>query len=111
MSKYQDRLLRTYESHPDFISPEGFKNEVVAMLREPIGDLCISRPKSRLTWGIDIPFDPRYVTYVWFDALINYVSALKFIEEKNSLKNFGRKQNILSARILSNRTAFSGRPC
>jgi len=77
MSKYQDRLLRHIQSHPDFIRPEGFKNEVVAMLREPIGDLCISRPKSRLTWGIEIPFDPRYVTYVWFDALINYVSALK----------------------------------
>jgi methionyl-tRNA synthetase len=77
MSKYQDRLLRHIQSHPDFIRPEGFKNEVVAMMREPIGDLCISRPKSRLSWGIEIPFDPRYVTYVWFDALINYVSALK----------------------------------
>jgi len=77
MSKYQDRLLRHIEEHPDFIRPAGFKNEVVAMLREPIGDLCISRPKSRLKWGIEIPFDQRYVTYVWFDALINYVRALK----------------------------------
>lgn len=77
MSKYQDRLLRHLEEHPDFIRPQGFRNEVMAMLREPIGDLCISRPKSRLTWGIEIPFDQRYVTYVWFDALINYVSALK----------------------------------
>lgn len=77
MGKYQERLLRHIEAHPDFIRPEGFRNEVVAMLREPIGDLCISRPKSRLTWGIEIPFDKRYVTYVWFDALINYVSALK----------------------------------
>jgi methionyl-tRNA synthetase len=77
MSKYQDQLLRHIQAHPDFIRPEGFKNEIVAMLREPIGDLCISRPKSRLTWGIELPFDGRYVTYVWFDALINYVSALK----------------------------------
>ncbi|HSK31775.1 MAG TPA: methionine--tRNA ligase [Candidatus Limnocylindria bacterium] len=77
MSKYQERLLRHIEEQPDFIRPEGFKNEVVAMLREPIGDLCISRPKNRLTWGIEMPFDDRYVTYVWFDALINYVSALK----------------------------------
>lgn len=77
MSKYQDRLLRHLEEHPDFIRPEGFKNEIAAMLREPVGDLCISRPKSRLTWGIELPFDQRYVTYVWFDALINYVSALK----------------------------------
>ncbi|HXG51466.1 MAG TPA: methionine--tRNA ligase [candidate division Zixibacteria bacterium] len=77
MSKYQDRLLEHIEQNPDFIRPEGFRNEVMAMLREPIGDLCISRPKARLTWGIEIPFDQRYVTYVWFDALINYVSALK----------------------------------
>lgn len=78
MSKYQDALLKHIEQKPDFIRPEGFKNEVMAMLREPIGDLCISRPKSRLTWGIEMPFDDRYVTYVWFDALINYVSALKY---------------------------------
>ena len=77
MSKYQQRLVRHVEEHPDFIRPEGFKNEVLAMLREPIGDLCISRPKARLNWGIEIPFDQRYVTYVWFDTLINYVSALK----------------------------------
>ena len=82
MSKYQDQLLRHIEDQPDFIRPEGFKNEVVAMLREPIGDLCISRPKSRLTWGIEMPFDDRYVTYVWFDALINYVSALKYKGEE-----------------------------
>jgi methionyl-tRNA synthetase len=49
---------------------------VLALLREPIGDLCISRPKSRLAWGIELPFDDRYVTYVWFDALLNYASAL-----------------------------------
>lgn len=77
MSKYQDRLRSHIEEHPDFIRPEGYRNEVLAMLREPIGDLCISRPKSRLNWGIEIPFDRQYVTYVWFDALINYASALK----------------------------------
>ena len=77
MGKYQDRLREHIKSHPAFIRPEGYRNEVLGMLREPIGDLCISRPKSRLTWGIEIPFDNRYVTYVWFDALINYVSALK----------------------------------
>ncbi|MGE5220640.1 MAG: methionine--tRNA ligase [Chloroflexota bacterium] len=83
MSKYQEPLLRhIQEEQPDFIRPEGFKNEVVAMLREPIGDLCISRPKSRLTWGIEMPFDDRYVTYVWFDALLNYVSALKYRGEE-----------------------------
>ena len=57
MSKYQDHLLRHIETHPQFIRPEGYRNEVLAMLREPVEDLCISRPKSRLTWGIELPFD------------------------------------------------------
>jgi len=77
MSAYQDRLLALLEERPDLIVPEGYRNEVLGMLREPIGDLCISRPKARLTWGIELPFDDRYVTYVWFDALLNYVSALE----------------------------------
>jgi methionyl-tRNA synthetase len=77
MSAYQDRLLALLTERPDLIVPEGYRNEVLGMLREPIGDLCISRPKSRLTWGIELPFDDRYVTYVWFDALLNYVSALE----------------------------------
>jgi len=76
MSAYQERLRALLEERPHFIQPEGYRNEVLAMLRDPIGDLCISRPKTRLTWGIELPFDDRYVTYVWFDALLNYVSAL-----------------------------------
>jgi methionyl-tRNA synthetase len=77
MSKYQDDVRRHIESHPEFIRPEGYRNEALAMLREPLGDLCISRPKARLSWGIEIPFDRGYVTYVWFDALLNYVSGLE----------------------------------
>jgi methionyl-tRNA synthetase len=76
MGAYQERLVATLEKQPDLIVPDGYRREVLALLRDPIGDLCISRPKSRLTWGITVPFDDRYVTYVWFDALINYVSAL-----------------------------------
>jgi methionyl-tRNA synthetase len=78
MSKYQEWLIRHIEAHPDFIRPERYRNEALAFLREPLEDLCISRPRSRLTWGIPLPFDDRYVTYVWFDALINYVSALGY---------------------------------
>jgi len=78
MGKYQQWLISHIEEHPDFIRPERYRNEVLAFLREPLGDLCISRPKSRLTWGITLPFDERYVTYVWFDALLNYVSALGY---------------------------------
>ncbi len=76
MSRHQEWLVKHIETHPDFIRPERYRNEVLAFLREPLEDLCISRPKSRLQWGIPLPFDENYVTYVWFDALINYVSAL-----------------------------------
>ena len=76
MSAYQDWLRRYLESHPDVVQPERFRNELLGFLREPLQDLSISRPKSRLQWGIPLPFDDRFVTYVWFDALLNYVSAL-----------------------------------
>ncbi len=75
MSKYQDWLIEHYEKNPDSIVPGFRRNEVLGFLREPLGDLCISRPKSRLSWGIEIPWDSDYVTYVWFDALLNYYSA------------------------------------
>ncbi|ACV67617.1 methionine--tRNA ligase [Desulfohalobium retbaense] len=76
MQKYQDWLVQYIQDNPGFIQPERYRNEVLGMLREPLDDLCISRPKTRLTWGIELPFDDRYVTYVWFDALINYITAL-----------------------------------
>jgi len=78
MSKYQDWLIKHLEDHPSFIQPERYRNEVLGFLREPLQDLSISRPKTRLQWGIPLPFDDQYVTYVWFDALINYVSALGY---------------------------------
>ena len=76
MGKYQDWLIQYIKDHPDFIRPERYKNEILAFLREPLVDLCISRPKGRLSWGITLPFDEDYVTYVWFDALINYITGL-----------------------------------
>ncbi len=76
MSKYQQALIDYINSHPNFIRPQNRKNEVLGFLRQPLGDLCISRPKSRLSWGIEIPFDSNYVTYVWFDALLNYATAV-----------------------------------
>ena len=78
MSKYQEWLITHIEEHPGFIQPERYRNEVLGFLREPLQDLSISRPRSRLQWGIPLPFDDGYVTYVWFDALINYASALGF---------------------------------
>jgi len=81
MSKYQDWLIEYIKSHPDYIQPVSRKNEVLGFLRNPLGDLCISRPKSRLSWGIPLPFDNNYVTYVWFDALVNYISIPGFITD------------------------------
>jgi methionyl-tRNA synthetase len=77
MSRYQDWLIKHYEDNPDAVLPAFRLNEVKGFLKQPLGDLCISRPKSRLDWGIPIPWDDDYVTYVWFDALINYFSATK----------------------------------
>ena len=76
MSKYQSWLIDYVNQHPDFIRPERYRNEILGFLRDPLQDLSISRPRTRLTWGVPLPFDDKYVTYVWFDALINYVSAL-----------------------------------
>ncbi len=76
MSAHQDWLRDYLETHPDVVQPERYRNELLGFLREPLQDLSISRPTSRLQWGIPLPFDDRFVTYVWFDALLNYVSAL-----------------------------------
>jgi len=76
MSKYQDWLIKHLEDNPGFIQPDRYRNEVLGFLREPLQDLSISRPTSRLEWGIPLPFDDKYVTYVWFDALLNYYSAV-----------------------------------
>ena len=106
MGNYQDRLSEHIERYPDFIRPEGYRNEVLGMLREPIGDLCISRPKSRLNWGIGIPFDERYVTYVWFDALLNYVSALKLHGEDIFQKYWPSAQHFIGKDILKPHGVF-----
>lgn len=79
LSKYQGWLLEYLQAHPNFIKPVSRYNEVLSFLiNNTLTDLCISRPKSRLSWGIEIPFSPEHVTYVWFDALINYISAVGF---------------------------------
>ncbi len=74
LEPYRARLLQHLADHPEFIVPGFRRNELLGALEKPLDDLCISRPKSRLTWGIPLPFDENYVTYVWFDALVNYYS-------------------------------------
>lgn len=80
MSKYQGRLIKYIEDNPSYILPDTRRNEVLGFLKNNVlGDLCISRPKQRLSWGISLPFDENYVTYVWFDALVNYFSATRYL--------------------------------
>ena len=88
MSQYQNRLVKHIEAHPDFIRPRSRSNEVLGFLQKPLEDLSISRPTSRLAWGIPLPFDSNYVTYVWFDALVNYISALEYLRPSPSFDRY-----------------------
>lgn len=76
LSPYQDWLVDYIRTHEDFIFPRYRAKQVLEFLKEPLNDLCISRPRERLEWGISLPFDENFVTYVWFDALLNYYSAV-----------------------------------
>ncbi|MBN2378329.1 methionine--tRNA ligase [candidate division WOR-3 bacterium] len=86
MSKYQDWLVNHIKENPSFIEPERHRNKVLSFLDDPLADLCISRPKDRLPWGIPLPFDDNYVTYVWFDALINYLTGIGYPDGANFAK-------------------------
>jgi methionyl-tRNA synthetase len=89
MGQYQDRLIEHIKQHPNFIRPESRRNEILGFLTtQKLGDLSISRPKSRLSWGIELPFDHNYVTYVWFDALVNYISALEYLRPEPLFDRF-----------------------
>lgn len=88
MSKYQNWLIEYINSHPDFILPLIRRNEMLSFLKNPLNDLCISRPKTRLSWGISLPFSPGHVTYVWFDALINYISVCGYNSDEDRFKKF-----------------------
>lgn len=100
MSNYQQWLIDFIKENPDFIRPERYRNEVLAFLKEPLEDLCISRPKKRLSWGISLPFDDNYVTYVWFDALINYISAIDYPDGDNFKKFWPVAQHLIAKDIL-----------
>jgi len=106
MSRYLEPLRRHIEEHPECIQPDRYRNEVLGMLREDLGDLCISRPKARLTWGIELPFDPNFVTYVWFDALINYISALGYPHEERFRKFWPGVHHVVAKDILKPHAVF-----
>jgi len=83
MSKYADRLLKHIEEHPEFIQPVSRRNEMVSFIKSGLEDLCVSR--TTFNWGIPVPFNPKHVIYVWVDALTNYISALGYGTEDDSL--------------------------
>ncbi|NKB68832.1 MAG: methionine--tRNA ligase [Candidatus Latescibacteria bacterium] len=106
MDKYRSWLREHIEANPDFIRPVGYRNEVLSLLSEPIGDLSISRPRSRVPWGIPLPWDEEHVTYVWFDALINYISALDFDEGEKFARFWPAAQHLIGKDILKPHAVF-----
>jgi len=106
MSKYLDWLKEYILTHPDFIRPERYRNEALAMLESgALEDLCISRPKARLSWGIELPFDTNFVCYVWFDALISYLSALGYPDGRE-YREFWPGQHLVAKDILKPHAVF-----
>lgn len=107
MSKYQDWLIRHIEENPGFIQPDFRRNETLGFLRKPLGDLCISRPKARLAWGIELPFDAEYVTYVWFDALVNYISAVGYKQDEEQFaRRWPCQVHLIGKDILTTHTVY-----
>ena len=103
-----DWLVNHIQEHPDFIRPERYKNETLSMLREEsgLGDLCISRPKERLDWGIELPFDSNYVCYVWFDALINYLTGIGYPDGPDFERYWGVAEHFVAKDILKPHAIF-----
>jgi methionyl-tRNA synthetase len=108
MSDHFEWLVGYIDEHPDFIRPERYRNEVLGMLREDsgLGDLSISRPKSRLDWGIELPFDRNYVCYVWFDALINYLTGIGYASGPGFTKLWGAAEHCIGKDILKPHAIF-----
>lgn len=106
MEKYQPWLIDHLERHPDFVRPAAYRREVLGMLREPLGDLSISRPRERVPWGIPLPWDEGHVTYVWFDALINYASALGFPDGERYRRFWTSARHLIGKDILKAHAVF-----
>lgn len=99
IQQYQEWLVDYIKKNEDFIFPRFRAKQVMEFLKEPLNDLCISRPKERLEWGIELPFDSGYVTYVWFDALVNYISAIGYGTDEFS-KNWPADFHVIGKDIL-----------
>jgi methionyl-tRNA synthetase len=86
MSKYADRLLKHIEEHPEFIQPESRRNEMISFIKSGLEDLCVSR--TTFQWGIPISFAPGHVIYVWFDALVNYLTAIGYLDDEQKFNRY-----------------------
>ncbi|MEN6413806.1 MAG: methionine--tRNA ligase [Veillonellales bacterium] len=86
MSKYQDRLLKFIEENPDFIQPVSRRNEMINFIKGGLEDLCVSR--TTFDWGIPVPFDTKHVVYVWFDALVNYITAAGYLHDRDKFAKY-----------------------
>lgn len=86
MSKYADRMLQYIDEHPDFIQPAARRNEMVNFIKQGLEDLCVTR--TSFDWGIKAPFDPKHVVYVWFDALLNYMTAAGFKSDEAMFRKY-----------------------
>ncbi len=107
MSSYQQWLIDYIETNPEFIQPDFRRNETLGFLRKPLNDLCISRPKTRMGWGIELPFDSAYVCYVWFDALVNYISAVGYTADESGFQRWWPADyHLIGKDILTTHTVY-----
>ncbi|PIQ95935.1 MAG: methionine--tRNA ligase [Nitrospinae bacterium CG11_big_fil_rev_8_21_14_0_20_56_8] len=106
MGQYGKWLEEHIRTHERFILPASRRNEVLGFLARPLGDLCISRPKARLPWGIPLPFDEEYVTYVWFDALINYISIHGHLKDIHASGYWPADYHLVGKDILTTHSVY-----
>jgi len=106
MEKYRETIRTHLYTHPDLIQPVRYRNEILQLLEEPIGNLSISRPRSRLSWGIPIPWDEAHVTYVWFDALLSYISPLGYPDGEAYRRFWPAARHVIGKDILRTHTLF-----
>ena len=109
MSKYQESLKKYLEEHPRFIQPIHRQNEIKGFLKKPLRDLCISRPKTRVSWGVELPFDKNCVVYVWVDALLNYITGAGYLRDEKAFKKWwieGNSVQLIGKDILTTHAVY-----
>ncbi len=105
-SNYQEKLLKFYENNPAFVVPSHRQNEIKTFVERGINDFSISRLKSKMPWGVEVPGDKDHVMYVWFDALVNYISCLGFPKEDGKMKEFWPGMQVAGKDNLRQQTAM-----